>query len=63
MKKLDISKKKNMYQKWRDGELPKELQDKLDSIFRQTLDDEAIFKAGFMCHSYINEHRKEMGLD
>ena len=56
--------KKNMYEKWRDKELPAPFQEQIDSSASYESDEKArIFKAGFMTHARIREIRKAQGLE
>ena len=52
---------KNIYEKFRDKELPEELQRHLESTMSFCKDhDEALFKAGFMAHANYDKYREQL---
>ena len=55
---------KNMYEKFRDRELPPELQKHIeDSVLSAETQEERWFKAGFLVHCEIERLKETMGKD
>jgi hypothetical protein len=52
---------KNLYEKFRDKELPEELQRHLEASISFCKDqNEAMFKAGFMAHANYDKYREQL---
>lgn len=54
---------KNMFELWRDKELPKEYQELIDTKVQIYKPDEREFAAGFFIGKYIKEIRLAMGIN
>ncbi|MBO4706895.1 MAG: hypothetical protein J5647_14245 [Spirochaetaceae bacterium] len=55
-----LENKKNYYEKWRDKELPPELQSSVDSFASfAKLPEEKVFRAGWRCALYEHDLKKE----
>ncbi len=55
-----LENKKNYYEKWRDKELPPELQSSVDSFASfANLPEEKVFRAGWRCALYEHDLKKE----
>jgi len=53
--------RKNLYEKFRDKELPEELQRYLEASISFCKDhDEALFKAGFIAHAEYDKYREQL---
>jgi hypothetical protein len=54
---------KNLFEKWRDKELPEEIQEKTDGFSSQGKSyEEKIFRAGFHCGAEINKIKEVLGI-
>lgn len=56
MTEVDLTKKKSMYELWRDGELPEPYQSDIDGFSSEGKSQpERLFRAGFLCYKKLNE--------
>jgi hypothetical protein len=54
---------KNLFEKWRDKELPEEIQNQTDGFSSQGKSyEEKIFRAGFHCGVEINKIKEVLGI-
>lgn len=56
--------KKNMFELFRDKELPGDIQDLITAFTSECKsEEERLFKAGFICAKHIKEIRKQRGIE